>query len=167
MSNTASLIMIVGNVGAGKSTHAAKLAASTGAHVFSIDEWMRTLFMADMPSVPSYEWALERTERVEAQVLTEAERLLDKGVSVVLDLGFISEVQRSRVRHHFLDRGVVPVLHYLDVDKDTRWGRVHQRNTEQAETFQFHVSKEIFEFCETIFEPLDEEERRDVILIDS
>lgn len=159
--------MIVGNVGAGKSTHAGKLSAETGAHVFNVDEWMRTLFLPDQPAVPSFEWALERTERVEAQILNEADRLLDKGMSVILDLGFFSEVQRSRVRHHFLDRGIVAAMHYLDADKSIRWERVHRRNTEETETFQFAVSREIFDFCETIFEPLDDDERRDAILIDS
>lgn len=167
MSQPVSLTMIVGNVGAGKSTYAAKLSADTGAHVFNIDEWMRTLFLPDQPATPSFEWALERTERVEAQILLESGRLLDRGVNVILDMGFFSEVQRSRVRHHFLDRGIVATMHYLDVDKDTRWDRVHQRNTQQTATFQFAVSREIFDFCETIFEPLDDDERRDAILIDS
>ncbi len=36
--------------------------------------------------------------------------------------------------------------------------RVEKRNLGHSETYQFEVPKEIFEFCETIFEPLDEEE---------
>lgn len=167
MSAAASVIMITGNVGAGKSTYAARLAADSGAHIFSVDEWMRTLFLADQPAVPSFEWALERTERVEEQILRESARLLERGVSIILDLGFFSEAQRSRVRHYFLDRGVVAALHYLEVDKETRWARVDQRNTQKTETFQFPVSREIFDFCETIFESLDDEERRIATIIDT
>lgn len=167
MTPSPSLTLIVGNVGAGKSTYAAKLSAETDAHVFNVDEWMRTLFLPDQPAELTFAWALERTERVEAQILTETGRLLDRGMSVILDLGFFSEVQRSRVRHHFLDRGIVAAMHYLDVDKETRWARVHRRNTEQTETFQFPVPREIFDFCETIFEPLDDDERRDAVLIDA
>lgn len=151
--------LIVGNTGAGKSTHAAVLARDENAHVFTVDEWMRTLFLADMPDPPSYAWALERTERIEVQMLAESARLLERGTNVILDIGFFGRDQRDRVRAFFLERGFEPVVHYLDVDKETRWQRVDRRNREKADTFQFPVSREVFEFCETIFEPLDEDER--------
>ncbi len=61
--------LIVGNVGAGKSTYAGKLAAEENAEIFTNDEWMTTLFMMEMPDPPEYEWALERTRRTERQIL--------------------------------------------------------------------------------------------------
>ncbi|WP_162906874.1 AAA family ATPase [Algihabitans albus] len=157
--------LIVGNTGAGKSTYAAKLSHAQDAHVFAVDEWMKTLFLADQPNPPSYEWALERVERIEVQILRESLRLLERRVNVILDLGFFQKVQRMRVLDFFSRQGQTAVVHYLDVDKETRWQRVNHRNTRQTETYQFEVSREIFEFCETIFEPLDGGELRDAVVV--
>jgi predicted kinase len=154
----AQAFIITGNVGSGKTTYSRKLAAQIGAHIFSVDEWMATLFLADSPEVPNFEWALERTQRVEAQVLAETIKLLSLNVPVILDQGFFAKEQRMRVLTYLQDKGFDVRLDYLDVPKDVRWMRVEKRNLGQSETYQFEVPKEIFEFCETIFEPLDEEE---------
>lgn len=161
------LSLIVGNVGAGKSTYASNLAQNTNAYIFSGDQWFKTLFFPDMPSPPSYEWALERTERIELQICLEALKMLARDIPVILDLGFFAQKQRTRVMTYFLERQHSPQLHYLDVEKDTRWQRVDQRNTMETETFQFHVSRQTFDFCETLFEPLEVEELRGAVLIEN
>lgn len=150
--------LIVGNTGAGKSTYSAKLAEETNAYILTNDEWFNTLYFKDMPDVDTYAWALERTERIEKQILTEAVKLLDRNINVILDLGFFKVKQRQRVKKHLEQNKHNSCLHYLDVDMETRWQRVEQRNADQGDSFQFHVSRPIFEFCETIFEPLSEEE---------
>jgi predicted kinase len=163
--NMTKIALISGNVGAGKSTYATRLSVQDNGYIFTTDEWMRNLFYKDIPDPPSYEWALERTERIEVQILQESLKLLARNISVILDIGFFAESQRTRVQSFFRDRGYGPVLHYLDVDKETRWQRVDERNTIQGETFEFFVSRQVFEFCETIFEPLDEEERRGAVIV--
>ncbi len=159
------IALIVGNTGAGKSTYAARLSADTGAHVFTVDEWMATLFQADMPDPPSYEWALERTRRIDRQVVAEALRLADRGMPVLLDLGFFGREHRDRTRAAIHAGGHDPVIHYLDVDKDTRWRRVAARNASRGETFAFEVDRATFDFCETIFEPPDSDELVDAMIV--
>ncbi|WP_020591361.1 AAA family ATPase [Kiloniella laminariae] len=163
----AQVFLVVGNTGAGKSTYAAKLAQQEKAHIFAVDVWMKNLFLMDMPDPPSYEWALERTRRIEVQQLVETLGLLEKGLSVILDIGFFARAQRQRVRGFLCENGHEPRVHYLDVDKDTRWQRVQERNKGESDTYQFEVSREVFEFCETIFEPLDEGERAEAIVLRS
>ena len=90
--------LIVGNVGAGKSTYAADLAVREQAHIFTVDEWMVTLFLEDAPDPIEYDWALERTERIERQILSEAVKLARLDLSIILDLGFFSRDQRDRVQ---------------------------------------------------------------------
>jgi len=52
-------------------------------------------------------------------------------------------------------------LHFRDVPAEIRWQRVQNRNTEQAETFQFEVSRDMFDFIESMWEaPSDEEMAR-------
>lgn len=160
----AKIDLIVGNTGAGKSTYSKKLATKTTSYIFSGDEWFKTLFIPDMPNPPKYEWALERTERVEEQILSEALKLNKLGINVILDLGFFKRVQRKRVQNFFNIHHISTSLHYLDIGKELRWERVHERNTKKTETFEFEVSRDIFEFCETIFEPLFEDEQAEIII---
>lgn len=156
---------ISGNVGAGKSRYAQKLAAREGAHVFAVDEWMRALFFPDRPDPAPYEWALERTERINAVIHVEAARIAKRGLPVILDLGYFSRRQRDGTREAMRAEGIEAQLHFLDVPKETRWERVARRNAERGETFQFEVSRDVFEFCETIFEPPDAFERRSATVI--
>ncbi|MEP3244906.1 MAG: AAA family ATPase [Sneathiella sp.] len=152
------IYLIVGNVGAGKSTYAANFALQKQAHIFTIDEWMKNLFWMEAPEGDTYEWALERIVRIETQILTETIRLSRLGVPIILDLGFFSADQRTRVQSRLLDEDLRVQTLYLDVDKEERWRRIQQRNSEQGQTYQFTVSREVFDFCETIFEPMDEAE---------
>jgi len=155
----ASIHLIVGNVGAGKSTTAARLAATTRAHVIAVDEWMRVLFHADIPDPPSYAWAIERTRRIDVAAVTEATRLAALGLPVILDLGFFAREHRDRVRAAIADAGALSVTHILDVPKEERWHRVERRNRERPAGWQFDVDRATFELCETLYEPPDEEER--------
>jgi predicted kinase len=148
------IYLIAGNTGAGKSTYTRNLAQKEDAYIFSGDEWFKTLFLADVPSPSTYKWALERTERIEDQIVKEALKLIIKDMNVILDLGFFKRVQRKRVEQFFNENNVKTSLHFLDIDKKLRWERVNKRNFEKSESFEFEVSREIFEFGETIFEGL-------------
>lgn len=156
--------LIVGNTGAGKSTYAKDLALKINAYIYSGDEWFKTLFLPDLPDPSTYEWALERTERVEKQIVMEALKLLDRDIDVILDLGFFKRVQRKRVESFFNDFNKQTSIHYLDVNKELRWERVNKRNTEKTETFEFEVSRDNFDFCETIYEELFANEIADVVI---
>ncbi len=140
-SSQANVYFMIGNVGAGKSTLANQLSKEFDAHVFIIDEWMNTLFLMDQPNPPSYEWSLERVERIEKQILKETLRMLKRGTDVILEIGFFSKKQRDRVNESLRSEGFIPIYYYLDIDKETRLQRVQIRNTQQTETYKFHVSR--------------------------
>lgn len=159
------VILVAGNVGAGKSTYAARLARQRRAHVFAVDAWMRTLFFADMPDPPSHDWALARTQRIDAQILDETRGLAHLGVPVILDLGFFGRAHRAGVRETLGGWGLSSVVHSLDVPKNERWRSVSARNAERGETFRFEVRRDTFGFCETIFYPLDEDELHAAVII--
>ena len=49
-------------------------------------------------------------------------------------------------------------LHHLDVDAEERWRRVQGRNTERGPTYRLEVTREMFDFVETLLErPSDDE----------
>ena len=157
--------LIVGNVGAGKSTYAAWLASQEHAHVIAVDEWMRALFHPDQPDPPSYHWAIERTRRIDVQAVREATRLAALSVPVILDLGFFAREHRTRVRAEIAAAGAASALHILDVPKEERWRRVERRNRERPAGWQFDVDRATFEACETLYEPPVADELMGAVLV--
>ena len=56
------IVLVAGSTGAGKTTYARKLAYARKALVYSIDNWVQTLYGADMPKNPSPEWFFENQD---------------------------------------------------------------------------------------------------------
>lgn len=150
--------MICGSTGAGKTTYARAMAKKERIQVFSIDEWMQTLFWMDAPEGGDLEWALARVRRCEEQIWLLARRLLNDGYSVVLDLGFSKAEQRKRFETRFRESGHHSELHFLDIPLEIRRTRVEKRNLEKSETFAFEVDRAMFDWMESYFERPDERE---------
>jgi predicted kinase len=161
----ATVHMIAGPVGAGKTTYAQRLAREAAAVHFSIDDWMATLFAADAPARPDLTWALERTARCEAQVWKTAGQVLALGRDVVLDLGFLRCEQRERFRQAAAEAGQALRLHLVTAAAERRRDRVRERNRQRGETFRLEVSDAMFEWSEGWFEPPDEDELRDARVV--
>jgi predicted kinase len=154
MTDTASIHLVCGSTGAGKTTYAMALAERLGAVRLSIDEWMTTLFWMDSPQPIQFEWTIARIDRVEAQMWATAVDIATRGVPTVLDLG----LSKAEHRRKFFDlsqaAGLAAQLHFVDVPKEERWRRVQKRNTEKGETFRMEVTREMFDFVdEQLWEP--------------
>ncbi|MFT3770438.1 MAG: ATP-binding protein [Minicystis sp.] len=148
----ATVHLICGSTGAGKTTYATALAQRSGGVRFSIDDWMETLFSMDAPEVPDLAWALARTARCEAQMWAVADQLLARGVDVIFDVGLSKREHRDRFRERAAEVGAPCKLHFLDVDRETRRARVHRRNAERTATYAFEVPDAMFDFMEGWFE---------------
>ena len=85
----ATIYLIEGPVGAGKSTYAEKLSVARSAPRLDLDEWMVTLFRPDRPSTGFAEWYLERKARCVEQMWRVAAHLIDMGGTVILELGLV------------------------------------------------------------------------------
>ena len=158
---TARIHLICGATGAGKSTYSAGLTRDISGVCFSIDEWMQRLHNADQPREMRFEWFYERVQRNAAQMRAMAEQLYEIDVAAVFDCGLTNEDERAIYADWAEEKGYSMQLHFVDVPPDIRWGRVQKRNAEQAETFQFEVTREMFDFIENIWEaPSDAEMRR-------
>jgi len=150
--------LVVGGTGAGKSTAARELAERVGGVRFSIDEWMTALYWMDCPEKDDFPWAIERVGRCEAQIVVVAEQLAGVGISSVLDLGFTARAQRREWLERGRAVGVRCVLEVLEVDAETRWERVCERNRGVSGTFSFVVTRVMFELMEERFEGVGVEE---------
>lgn len=150
--------IITGGTGAGKTTYARKLASEIGAVRFSIDDWMTTLFWMDSPYPISFDWAMSRIARSEAQIWKTASQVLFLSVSVILDLGFTKAAHRTKFKELADSHNVETVMHWIDVSAEERWRRVQLRNTQKGETFAMEVPRDMFEFMENEWEaPSDDE----------
>ncbi|HTO80224.1 MAG TPA: ATP-binding protein [Methylocystis sp.] len=152
--------LMCGSTGAGKTTYAIALCAEIGAVRFSIDEWMAALFWMDTPKPLEPGWSIERVERCYAQMWRVASEVADRGLPVVLDWGFGGADLRARYAALAAEASLPVKLHLLDVPADERWRRVNLRNATRGTSYQlpFDVTREMFDFVETRWEPPSAEE---------
>jgi predicted kinase len=116
------LILTCGLPGAGKTVLARQLAADRSAVRLTKDEWLWAL-----GSTP---WDTPSRERVERELWRLAQEILRLGLSVVLDFGLWTRVERDEMRAVARRCGVGVELHYLEVPTDELWQRIEARNSE-------------------------------------
>jgi predicted kinase len=156
----AQIHMIAGLTGAGKTTYARKLAKDIGGLRLSIDDWNANLFFMDRNPASDFNWFYDRVQRCGTQMREVAQQVLANGMPVIFDCGFTNRVER-KIYFDWATGLRLPVnLHYIDVETETRWGRVQNRNTEQGDTFALEVTREMFDFMQNIWEAPTESEMR-------
>ncbi len=160
----ATVHLLHGPVGSGKTTYGRALATELGAAFFCLDEWMAALFMMDAPSPLTLDWALPRTERCEQQIWAVTRQFLALGIDVILELGFYKREQRARARALVADAGAEVVIHLLDVPREVRRERVRARNQGSA-TLTVEVDDAMFDWAEDYYETLGEDELRDTRVV--
>lgn len=144
--------MVFGPLGAGKSTFARQLNAEVIGVRFSIDEWMNELYGPDLPKPMNLAWIMARVHRCEAHIWTTALQVLGAGRDVVLDQGFMTEADRTRIRLLAGQAGYQVSSYFIDAAPQLRRERVMQRNSEKGETYAFEVTGPMFDFMESRFE---------------
>jgi predicted kinase len=164
---TATLNVIFGPSGAGKTTYANAFARREGAVAFILDDWMARLFGPDIPDPIEYEWMVERVGRCEAQIWSTAAAVLASGTSVILDIGLMRKADRARIRE-IAEAVELPLQwHYVTAPTEARRARVAGRNVVRGESFAIEVTPDMFEFVEGIFEPPEADELQGAIVSES
>jgi predicted kinase len=150
---TATLNVIFGPCGAGKTTYAHTFARREKAVAFILDDWMARMFGPDMPEPLQYDWMLERVARCEAQIWATAAAVIATGASVILDIGLMRVADRARVRE-IAEATELPLqFHFVDAPQDVRRALVASRNVVRGEGFAIEVPPEMFDFIEGVYEP--------------
>lgn len=149
---TATLHVIFGPSGAGKTTYANAFARRERAVAFILDEWMARLFGPDIPNPIEFEWMMERVTRCEAQIWSVAAGVLATGTSVIMDIGLMRRADRARVKEIAEGADLPLQFHYVDAPVEMRRARVAERNTVRGENFAIEVTPEMFDFVEGVFE---------------
>jgi predicted kinase len=148
----ATLHVIFGPCGAGKTTYAHALARREGAVAFVLDEWGARLFGPDVQGPLDFSWMVERLRRCEALIWSTAAAVLAAGTSVVLDIGAMRRADRARIGQIAQEKGLPLKWHFVDAPQDVRRARVAGRNTAKGETFVHEVTPQMFELLEGLYE---------------
>jgi hypothetical protein len=149
----ATLFLICGLPGSGKTTLAKQLEHTHNALRLCPDEWISEI-MADPNDAAKLDRLRSPVESIQWDV---AKRALVLGVNVVLEFGFWSHEERSDFRSEAESLGVQVELHYLNVELEELWRRLSKRNA-NLPPGTFLVSREDLELWAKSFEPPTEDE---------
>jgi predicted kinase len=145
---SATLHLICGKIGAGKSTLAARLAAAPGTILISEDAWLSQLYKDEQKTMEDY---VRNAQRLRGPMGDHIVALLRAGMSVVLDFPANTVRQRQWMRGLVERSSVAHQLHFLDLPDDVCLERLHARNA--AGTHAFMVTDEEFAQFTAYFVP--------------
>lgn len=156
----ATIYLIEGPVGAGKSTFAAQLSVSHDIAHLNLDEWMATLFSPDRPAENLVQWYTERKNRCIEQIWKVACEMLDAGQSVILELGLVQLADREDFYRRVDGTDYHLQVYFVDTPLAVRRQRVRERNEQKGDTYRMEVTDEIFDLANSFWqEPTDRELR--------
>jgi predicted kinase len=150
--------LVIGPVGAGKSTFGLALARQQRAVRLTLDEWMATLFRPDRPDHGVVEWYVERSARCIEQIWSVADAVLGVGTPVILELGLLTRRERASFYERVAVSGFPLTVHVVDAARAVRRERVAARNQARGPTFSMLVPPAIFELASDLWEAPDADE---------
>ncbi|MEI7579460.1 MAG: ATP-binding protein [bacterium] len=150
----ATVYLIAGFIGAGKTTFSKKLETETGALRFTKDEWMIVLFGRNAPQVENF----VKFDSFFVNFATElALKCATHGVDVIIDDGFWFKKQRDDVTKRIASIGANVKGYYLKCPKDILEQRVLGRSKQLSDD-SFDIDKEMFtNYYESFEEPSPDE----------
>jgi predicted kinase len=120
----ATLFLICGLPGAGKTTLARQIEAARPALRLCPDEWIASI-LADRNDSDELDRLRDPVEKIQWEV---AQRALVLGIDVVLEFGFWSRAERVYFRSQAEALGAQVELRYLELSRAELWQRLEKRN---------------------------------------
>ncbi len=149
----ATLFLICGLPGAGKTTLAKQIERDRSALRLSPDEWIVPI-LADVTDIAERDRLRSPVEALQWEL---AKRLLSLGQNVILENGFWSHAERESYRAEAEALGAEVELHYLDVERDVLWARLQRRNAALPPGTFVVTEAELDEWWGWFEPPVDEE----------
>lgn len=160
------LHLVIGPVGAGKTTFARERALKVRAVFLDVDTCMVRLSGKDTrPQENVIAWYLERRDRCRALRWGLACEILSSGADVFLELGLVASHEREAFYARARDGALQLVVYLLDEPRDVRRERIVERNRSAGEHTQI-VPVPFFEIASDTWQPPTEAERKATGIID-
>jgi predicted kinase len=164
MASSATLYCIYGNIAAGKTTLARKLAAQHGAVLLCEDEWLVRL----EAEIETFDDFRRHARRLRAAIGPHVVALLRLGVPVVLDFPANTVRDRAWIRSLFEAADAAHELHVIEAPEELCKARLRTRNETKPEGLYFgHVAEETFAPVKSLLVPPAETEGFNVIRHDA
>jgi predicted kinase len=153
---TRTVYMMYGYLGAGKTTHARKLAKELGAVRLSPDEEMVAMHGEEPPAD---DWGhLERG--IKTRLWKRAAEAVVAGQDVILDFGFWQREERDEARRQIARLGARAVLVWVQCDPAEALRRMVARSAQENE---LRIDAAVFEAMKPRFEALGFDEPHEVV----
>ncbi len=149
----ATVYIICGFIGSGKTTFAKKLEKETGAVRITKDEWLIDLFGHD-PSIHKFEEYDQKICEISRGI---AFQFAEKGIDVIIDEGFWAKEQRDEMRKKIHSLGAKAVLCYIKTPIEIIRERMLERNNNLTKD-SFEISSEMFDNYLKYWQPPSEDE---------
>ena len=161
------LHLLIGPVGAGKTTYAHHRAARSSAVFLDLDTWMVRLFGADVrPPEDVIAWYLERRDRCRALLWDTALSVPGSGTDVYLEIGLLGRMEREAFYEQVRNQDVELIVYLVDAPRELRRERVLLRNQSPGPFTQI-VPPAFFERASDAWEPPNESERTRWSIVDA
>lgn len=150
----ATVYLICGFIGAGKTTFSKKLAEKTGAMRVTKDEWMVKIFGNKVPNREDFETLDTNVANLATEFALELAR---RGVDVILDEGYWVRLQRDELKERIKQVGASWVLYYVETPMEEMKERVVNRTINPGKE-SFEISKEMFDSYVKYWQPPTKDE---------
>ena len=148
------LIFFCGKMGVGKSTYSKKLTSDLNAVFLSEDNWLAAIYPEEIRNFDDY---IKYSSRLKPLLKELVRRILNSGVSVVMDFPGNTKKQRAWFKEIFYDDHIPHKLIYLKADDQLCLRRLEQRRRSLPERARFDT-EEVFQQVTGYFQaPTDDE----------
>jgi predicted kinase len=160
------LNLIIGPVGAGKTTFARQRAVKERGVFLDLDAWMVRLFGKETrPQENVIAWYIERRDRCRDLLWDLACEILNCDTDVFLELGLVANLERQAFYALASQQDFRLIVYFVDESRDVRRERVAERNRSAGEHTQV-VPMHFFEIASDAWEPPTDAERTAMGIID-
>lgn len=144
--------IMCGKIASGKTTYAKKIRENHRTVILSVDDLMQKLY----DTCPGEKQHTDTVKRIMNYFYEFAENMILKDIDVILDYGYWTRADRTRVKEYFEGKRIKTTLYYIQVPEKTRLSQLEHRN-KALESSQI-IDEDIRKKLDSYFEEPDKDE---------